>query len=73
MAQIRKRIQHCGKRSCKNPARPKYWRSGRLALRKLRNLVRSGYSPREALKVWTAARKRYSGELPTLTKIDRLG
>lgn len=73
MAHIRKRIQHCGKRPRNSPAGPRYWRSGRLALRKLRNLVRSGYSPREALKVWTEARKRYYGELPTLTKIDRLG
>lgn len=73
MATCRKRISKCGKRSCKNPSRPKYWNSGRLALKKLRNLVRSGYSPKEALRVWTETRKRHFGTLPSAKQVEKLG
>ncbi len=61
-----------GKRPDKRPSRPRYWNSGRLALRKIRNLVRSGYSPREALRLWTETRKRHQGVIPSFSKIDNL-
>lgn len=60
------------KRPDSRPARARYWNSGRLAIRKVRNLVRSGYSPREALKIWEDTRKREKGKIPPLTVIDRI-
>lgn len=67
----RKKIAKCGKRSCKNPSRPKYWASGRLALKKVRALVRSGYSLNQAIHHWLAARTRYHGATPTQTALER--
>ena len=67
----RKRIAKCGKRADPRPARPRYWASGRLALKKIRNLVRSGYTVQRAFKTWAAARKRYAGALPTLAACER--
>lgn len=66
-----KRGKKC-KRPDTRPARNRYWNSGRLALKKIRNLVRSGYTPREALRLWEETRKRNKGAIPSLKKIDRL-
>lgn len=59
------------KRPDNRPAKKRYWTSGRLAYRKVRNLVRSGYAPMEALKLWEATRKRNKGEIP-YEKISKL-
>lgn len=67
----RKKIAKCGKRSDKNPSRPKYWASGRLALRKVRALVRSGYTINGAIHCWLAARNRHTGVVPTQTAFER--
>lgn len=66
-----KRGKKC-KRPDTRPARNRYWESGRLALKKIRNLVRAGYSPRDALRYWESVRKRHYGKMPALKKIDRL-
>lgn len=67
----------CGKRPDANPSRPRYWMRGRLALNKIRRMVRSsGYTPRGAFEVWRASRKRHIDgkkfQLPTLKQIDRI-
>lgn len=66
-----KRGKKC-KRPDQRPARRRYWTRGRLALKKLRNLIRSGYSPEAALAYWTKTRKRYYGELPRFTELKQL-
>jgi len=66
-----KKIAKCGKRSCKNPSRPKYWASGRLALKKVRALVRSGYGLDAAIHYWLGARKCYAGATPTQAAFER--
>lgn len=71
MAAARKKLAKCGKRSDKNPSRPKYWASGKLALRKVRNLVRSGYSLNAAIHHWLQSRKRHHGVTPTQTQFER--
>lgn len=65
---VRKKIAKCGKRSHPNP---KYWASGRLALRKVRALVRSGYTLDAAIHYWLGARKRYAGATPSQTAFER--
>ena len=60
------------KRPDNRPARLRYYNSDRLATRKCANLIRSGYSVKDAIRVWTEARKRPYGKGPnirTLTKI----
>ncbi len=69
--QARKKIAKCGKRSDKNPSRPKYWASGRLAMRKVRALVRSGYTVNGAIHYWIGARKRHGGVVPTQVAFER--
>ena len=50
------------KRSDQRPARRRYWTSGRLASRKIRNVARNeGISIHEAERKWRAARKRFAG------------
>ena len=45
------------------PARKRYWASGRLAKRKIRNLMKTGAfeSKADAEKYWKSVRKRYVG------------
>lgn len=51
-----------GKRSDKRPSRTRYWSSGWLAFRKIRNLMRCGGMKLEAaIKEWESSRKRYRG------------
>jgi len=51
------------KRPDKRPARARYWISGRLARRKVRNLVaHNGFaSEADARAYWTGVRKRFAG------------
>ena len=51
------------KRPDKRPARARYWASGKLARRKIRNLVRhSGFATEaEATVYWRKVRTRYAG------------
>ena len=51
------------KRPDRRPARARYWRSGRLAERKIRNLLRSGQfeSLADARAYWLSVRKRFYG------------
>lgn len=65
-----KRPKRC-KKSDTRPARARYWASGHLALRKVRNLVRSGFEPMKALALWEATRKRKKGEIH-IAKIAKL-
>lgn len=60
-----------GKRPDRSPHRARYWASGRLATRKLRHLMDSGYSLDGAEKAWKDARKRYYGAEPNLRKLSR--
>ena len=56
------------KRPDKRAARTRYWTAQRLMLRKLRALVRSGYTVEGALAVWQArgrVRRNASDFLPT--------
>lgn len=57
----------------KRPARARYWASGNLAYRKVRNLVRSGYKAMDALNLWESTRKRKKGEIniARIAKLDR--
>jgi len=55
MAQQQKKT---GKRPDNRPARARYWSTGRLATKKVRNLIRSGYSLEDAISVWESTRKR---------------
>lgn len=51
-----------GKRSDKRPARARYWGSGRLAFKKIRNLIIHGrMTVVKAMKEWESTRKRYHG------------
>lgn len=60
------------KRPDKRPARARYWNSGRLALHKVRNMVKcSGMDPLEALELWESTRKRNKGTIP-YSKIKKL-
>jgi len=55
-----------GKRPDPRPARKRYWTSGRLVLRKLRNLVIYGrMAPSRAIDYWDKARRRYRGTTPS--------
>lgn len=51
------------KRPDRRPARARYWLSGRLARRKIRNLVKSGQFDTEAAAsvYWHSVRKRFYG------------
>ncbi len=52
------------KRPDKSPARPRYWNSGRLKVRKIKNLVKyNGLTVEEALKQWEATRKRHRDKI----------
>jgi hypothetical protein len=51
-----------GKRLDKRPARARYWATGRLCLRKVGNLIRSGMALDSALKMWESARTHRSGD-----------
>jgi len=57
-----KRGKKC-KKPDRRPARARYWTSGNLAYRKVRNLVRSGFEPMKALELWEATRKRNKGAI----------
>lgn len=51
--------QKSGKAKDKRPARARYWRSGVLARRKIRNLMKCCRMTQEkASKLWHATRKR---------------
>jgi hypothetical protein len=52
------------KRTDKSPARSRYWTSGNLAFRKIRNMVLSGMSVDDALEVWEKSRRRKKGDVP---------
>lgn len=60
-----------GKRPDHSPHRAHYWASGRLATRKIRNLLDSGYTLAEAERVWRDSRKRYYGAEPNLRSLAR--
>ena len=38
------------------PCRARYWATGRLGYRKIRNLMRSGYTWEKAVRIWTSTR-----------------
>lgn len=59
----------------RRPARARYWASGRLPFRKVRNLMRSGYAFNAALSLWETTRKRGRPKMvmnyKLLHKLDR--
>ena len=42
-----------------NTASQRYWSSGRLKIRKIKNLVKCGFTVEEALRQWDETRKRH--------------
>lgn len=46
----------------RRPCIARYWASGKLAFRKVRNMVRSGMDPTKALDQWESTRKRKKGD-----------
>ena len=63
------------KRPDNRPARSRYWGSGRLAIRKIKNLVKcNGLTVEEATQQWESTRKRGREKLGFLpyTQIKKL-
>lgn len=59
------------KKPIRKPAKQRYLLSGGLAMRKIRALVRSGYSLQAALDYWEKARTRPKGVVsPSLYKME---
>jgi len=54
----RQKQSKIGKRPDGRPARKRYWLRGQLRKNKIRNMVRAGYDPAAAERVWDHTRTR---------------